>query len=89
MRAGRAGRSLSLAVLALALCAGAPSLVATAEKDARHADLRGACYCRASGQLNCVGVLTNAECNKHCAEALCDDWFWMERLTCWNWGYGG
>ncbi len=24
-----------------------------------------------------------------CADALCDDWFWPERLTCWNWGYGG
>jgi len=23
------------------------------------------------------------------AEALCDDWFWFERLTCRNWGYGG
>ena len=20
---------------------------------------------------------------------LCDDWFWLERLTYWNWGYGG
>ncbi len=40
-------------------------------------------------QLKCVGVVTRAECDKQCAEALCDDWFWMERLTCWNWGYGG
>jgi len=22
-------------------------------------------------------------------EALCDDWFWKDRLPCWNWGYGG
>jgi len=23
------------------------------------------------------------------AEELCDDWFWLERRPCWNWGYGG
>ena len=57
--------------------------------DVRHAALPGACYCRAAGELNCVGVVTQAECNKHCAEALCDEWFWMERLACWSWGYGG
>jgi len=41
------------------------------------------------GELKCVGVVTKSACDKQCAEALCDDWFWMERLTCWNWGYGG
>jgi len=41
------------------------------------------------GELKCVGVVTKLACDKQCAEALCDDWFWMERLTCWNWGYGG
>jgi hypothetical protein len=32
----------------------------------------------------CVGVVTQLECNKQCAEALGDDWFWLERLTCWT-----
>lgn len=41
------------------------------------------------GELNCVGVVTQAECNKQCTEALCDDWFLLERLTCWNWDYEG
>jgi hypothetical protein len=49
----------------------------------------GACYCRAAGTLLCTGGLTEAECQRRCDEALCDDWFWKERLACWNWGYGG
>ena len=49
----------------------------------------GACYCRGGGELNCLGVLTRPECDKQCADALCDDWFWLERRPCWNWGYGG
>jgi hypothetical protein len=85
---GRA-RFLSLTAVCLALLAVVPGPVATAPPDPRLAALRGACYCRAEGELNCVGVLTQAECSKQCAEALCDDWFWLERLTCWNWGYGG
>jgi len=36
------------------------------------------------GALNRVGVVTQSECNMQCAEALCDDWFWLERLTRWN-----
>jgi hypothetical protein len=51
--------------------------------------LRGACYCRAAGQLSCLEGLLQKECNKQCAEALCDEWFWLERRQCWNWGYGG
>ena len=51
--------------------------------------LRGACYCRAEGMLHCTAGLSEAECRKRCDEALCDDWFWKERLQCWNWGYGG
>ncbi len=85
----RARRVVSLAAVCLTLGVAAPGRVATAPPDSRHADFRGACYCRAMGELNCVGVLTQAACNKQCAEALCDDWFWMERLPCWNWGYGG
>ena len=50
---------------------------------------QGACYCRAAGALQCIGNLSEAECRKRCTEALCDEWFWLERLPCWNWGYGG
>ena len=49
----------------------------------------GACYCRAAGTLECTGGLTERECRQRCDEALCNDWFWKERLPCWNWGYGG
>jgi hypothetical protein len=49
----------------------------------------GACYCRAEGDLRCTGNLTEQECRRRCDEALCDEWFWKERLPCWNWGYGG
>ncbi len=73
------------AVVSLASLATAASSV----QDARHDVLRGACYCQAEGHLNCLGVLTERECNKQCAEALCDDWFWLDRRSCWNWGYGG
>ena len=51
--------------------------------------LRGACYCRADAVLHCTANLSEQDCRRHCDEALCDDWFWKERLPCWNWGYGG
>jgi hypothetical protein len=51
--------------------------------------LRGACYCRAEGALQCTADLSEAECRRRCEESFCDDWFWKERLPCWNWGYGG
>jgi len=51
--------------------------------------LRGACYCRADKALECTASLTERECRTQCDEALCDSWFWKERLPCWNWGYGG
>jgi len=63
-------------------------VAATGEERSRF-ELRGACYCRAAGQLSCVGDVTERECDQRCAEALCDDWFWLERRPCWNWGYGG
>jgi hypothetical protein len=25
----------------------------------------------------------------HRVHRLCDDWFWLERRPCWNWGDGG
>ena len=73
----------------LLLGAVAASFVATTISDAQPPDVQGACYCRAMREVKCIGVITRAQCNKQCAEAFCDDWFWMERLTCWNWGYGG
>ncbi len=78
----RVGLGLLLALAGLAI----PT---SSAEDAARTELRGACYCRAAGQLSCVGNLTHAECDRRCAEALCDDWFWLERRLCWNWGYGG
>ena len=83
----RVGRSL--ARFGLLLCVAAALLLIAKVSDAQPPELPGACYCRAMSELTCVGVITRAQCNKQCAEALCDEWFWMERLTCWNWGYGG
>lgn len=51
--------------------------------------LRGSCYCRGGGMLGCVSDLTHRECERRCVAELCDDWFWLERRPCWNWGYGG
>jgi hypothetical protein len=65
------------------------SALATTASSAPGAEFLGACYCRAAGQLSCVAELTRSECNRRCAEALCDEWFWLERRPCWNWGYGG
>jgi hypothetical protein len=65
-------------------------LVAAVAADGRSAEpLLGACYCKAAGTLHCTAGLTEPECRRRCDEALCDDWFWKERLPCWNWGYGG
>jgi hypothetical protein len=50
---------------------------------------RGACYCRMAAALLCTADLTEPDCRRQCDEALCDDWFWKDRLPCWNWGYGG
>jgi hypothetical protein len=50
---------------------------------------RGACYCRAGAALQCTADLTERDCRRQCDEAACDDWFWRDRLPCWNWGYGG
>ena len=72
-------RAIGLAVVVTAAVCG----------DGVAADWRGACYCRAAGTLQCTAELTERECRRRCEEALCDDWFWKERLGCWNWGYGG
>ncbi len=55
----------------------------------RSSALLGACYCRAPDELRCVADLTERDCKRRCTEELCDDWFWLERRPCWNWGYGG
>jgi len=52
-------------------------------------ELRGACYCRAQRELMCTADLTARECELRSTHAFCDEWFWKERLACWNWGYGG
>ena len=86
MRGGprvRRGASIAL-TLALALTA-AQGTVA----QPTSSPFTGSCYCRAAGELHCVSDQTEDQCQKRCAEELCDDWFWLERRPCWNWGYGG
>jgi len=80
----RASRLALVALLAVA----APATESRAAEPAR-AEFLGSCYCRAEGKLSCTPNLTAGECRQRCDEQLCDDWFWKERLPCWNWGYGG
>jgi hypothetical protein len=81
-------RDTGLALLLL-LAAG-PTPPTEPELAARLAPtLPGACYCKAVETLECTANLTEAECRRRSTEALCDEWFWLERLGCWNWGYGG
>ena len=54
-----------------------------------RSELTGSCYCKAAGELRCVSDQTEGQCSQRCAEELCDEWFWLERRPCWNWGYGG
>jgi hypothetical protein len=77
-----------LIVLGLALLTGTAADGPAAEPS-RSTVLRGACYCRMAAELECTPELTESNCRHQCDEALCDDWFWKERLPCWNWGYGG
>ena len=85
LRPTRCGRRLVLgSALSLALTgAGEPA------DERPRAELTGACYCRAVQELTCTGDLTERDCRRRCAEELCDDWFWLDRRPCWNWGYGG
>jgi hypothetical protein len=76
---------IALAAVAVAALT-APGSVAD---ETATAELQGACYCRGGGQLMCTANLTGRECALRCRQALCDEWFWKERLPCWNWGYGG
>jgi hypothetical protein len=72
--------------LGLSVAAAADGPAAESE---RLGVLRGACYCRMAQNLECSANLTERDCHRQCDAALCDDWFWKERLPCWNWGYGG
>ena len=80
--------SARLAGLGLLLIAAGSGGAALAGADAPKAFM-GACYCRVGRTLQCTSDLSEADCRKRCDDALCDDWFWKERLPCWNWGYGG
>jgi hypothetical protein len=79
---------IRIGVLGLVLLAGSGADGRAAEPD-RAGGPRGACYCRMAAALQCTADLTEPECRRRCDEAICDDWFWKERLPCWNWGYGG
>ena len=85
--ARRVSRRAGLVALVLAGLVSAGS--AADEVPAREQEFRGACYCRAQGELTCTASLTARQCDLRSREALCDEWFWRERLACWNWGYGG
>ena len=80
MTATARGIVVALGLLVVAAGSGSP-----AEPPA----LRGACYCRVGTALDCTASLSERDCRRQCDEALCDDWFWKDRLPCWNWGYGG
>jgi hypothetical protein len=77
------------ATLGLLLLAAAGSGGAAAARAQAPPVFLGACYCRTADTLQCTGGLSEPECRRRCDEALCEDWFWKERLPCWNWGYGG
>lgn len=79
---------IRIGALGLVLLAGSGADGRAAEAE-RAGGLRGACYCRMAAALQCTADLTEPECRRRCDEAICDDWFWKERLPCWNWGYGG
>jgi hypothetical protein len=78
-----------MTAMARGIVIGAGLLAAAAATAVEPSALRGACYCREGAALHCTANLTERDCRRQCDEALCDDWFWKERLPCWNWGYGG
>jgi len=84
---GRARRIAPFTLGAL-LALGLTSAIGTVAQQARS-EFTGSCYCRAAGELHCVSDQTEDQCKHRCAQELCDDWFWLERRPCWNWGYGG
>jgi len=80
--------TLRLVLLAL-LLAGALAAESRAADPVARSEFLGSCYCRSEDRLSCTADLTLGICRKRCDEQLCDEWFWKERLPCWNWGYGG
>jgi hypothetical protein len=82
-------RAISVLVLLGAAAGGFADEARRPAEDGTSVAFSGACYCRAAGALHCTANLSERECRRRCDEALCDDWFWKERLPCWNWGYGG
>jgi hypothetical protein len=78
----RLARALLLTAIALAPAG-------SRADDTTSRELRGACYCRVQRELMCTANLTARECELRSTHAFCDEWFWKERLPCWNWGYGG
>jgi hypothetical protein len=82
-------RAALLGVTLLAAGAGGPAAELPAAGAGRTAPGHGACYCRMGKALRCTANLSEQECHRQCDEAICDDWFWKDRLPCWNWGYGG
>jgi hypothetical protein len=88
MRNPRAAARLLRLAFAVTLAAALAAESRAADPIARS-EFLGSCYCRADGRLSCTADLTVGECRRRCDEQLCDDWFWKERLPCWNWGYGG
>ena len=78
-----------LRLLVVAMLAAVPAVESRVPDAAAQSEFLGSCYCRSEGRLSCTADLTLGVCRQRCDEALCDEWFWKERLPCWNWGYGG
>jgi hypothetical protein len=76
---------IAIAVLTIVVL----TMAGASADDRRRFTVDGACYCRAAGELKCLGVTTESACRHQCDTDLCDDWFWLERRACWTWGYGG
>jgi hypothetical protein len=79
----------SLRLLVVAMLAAVPAVESRASDPAAQSEFLGSCYCRSEGRLSCTADLTLGVCRQRCDAELCDEWFWKERLPCWNWGYGG
>ena len=60
-----------------------------APREAEPRGLRGACYLAFAERRECTADTTEAECRQRCDDELCDSYTWLDRLPCWNWGYGG
>jgi len=82
-------RWLRRAGLALLLATTAEAVKDPVADTPAAAVFRGACYCRVREALECTADLTERDCREQSTQTLCDDWFWLERRACWNWGYGG